>query len=185
MTLEEYVNRNLKNAVLRGYSKDSELTVRLREIRGRTFVVSFVSFISVPDLMRIDLPIEGFVLTVIGRLTSSGDGYYTYTVFDKAGILQRRTKPRYVAFERCEVEGLRSVILDVSENGCQLLSEYRPRLREELRIALAAAPNEPVKGVVMWFVEEEECYRFGVYIPEPNQLWQQVHRSYQTLGEKL
>lgn len=112
MTLEEYVNANLSGAVLRGFSKDGELLVRLRELHGRNLKISFLSFASVPEILRVDIPIEGFVLSVIGKLTAHQEGIYEYTALDKAGILQRRAKPRYAAFEPCSIYGFHSIIIE-------------------------------------------------------------------------
>ncbi|AMW32046.1 PilZ domain-containing protein [Fervidobacterium islandicum] len=178
MTLEEYVNANLSGAVLRGFSKDGELLVRLRELHGRNLKISFLSFASVPEILRVDIPIEGFVLSVIGKLTAHQEGIYEYTALDKAGILQRRAKPRYAAFEPCSIYGFHSIIIDVSENGCQVISEFKPRVKESVEMRLRNNTEEIIDGTVMWSVEEEECYRYGVYIPNPSSSWMKLVEKY-------
>lgn len=181
MTLEEYINTNLSNAILRGFTKDGELTVRLKGISGKNLKVTFLSFVSIPEVLRIDVPIEGFVLTFVGKFLKSEEDVYIYSAFDKAGILQRRAKPRYAAFEPCDIFGFNSLIVDLSENGCQIISLYKPKLREEIEITLGN--GDAIKGIVMWFVEEEECFRYGVYIPTPNDLWLSICEKYVKIGE--
>ncbi|ODN30907.1 PilZ domain-containing protein [Fervidobacterium thailandense] len=184
MTIEDYINTNLRNAILRAYGKDSELSVRFKGLTGRRFTLSFLSFDEIPEVIRVDLPIEGYVVTLVGKLKASDGDEYSYEVFEKAGILQRRSKPRYVSFEPCKVAGFRGVIIDVSENGCQVITEYKPNLREMLRLELTSRGTfETVQ--VMWYVEEEECYRFGAYIPQPSESWSTVSKTYELLGEKL
>ncbi|HCI30100.1 MAG TPA: PilZ domain-containing protein [Fervidobacterium sp.] len=183
MTLEEYVNVNLKNIVIRGFGRESaEYTLKLREIRGRQFRVAFIVLVEAPEILRIDIPIEGFVLTLIGKLMEKQEEDFLYSVFDKAGILQRRTKPRYASFEKCSISGFESLIIDVSENGFQGISEYKPSLKETIEIALS---NSLETGTVMWMVEEEECYRFGVYIQTPSDNWESIYEKYRSIGEKL
>ncbi|MFN3692431.1 MAG: PilZ domain-containing protein [Fervidobacterium sp.] len=181
MTLEEYINTNLSNAILRGLTKDGELTVRLKEISGKNLKVTFLSFVSIPEILRIDVPIEGFVLTFVGKFLKSEEDVYVYTAFDKAGIVQRRAKQRYVAFEHCRIFGFNSLIIDISENGCQIISLYKPRLKEEIEITLDC--GDTIKGIVMWYVEEEECFKYGVYIPNPNDLWLSICEKYVKVGE--
>lgn len=182
MTLEEYVNVNLKNIIVRGFGKDAEYTVKLREIKGRQFKVAFVVRADIPQLLRIDIPIEGVVLTLIGNFVEKDEEDYVYLIFDKAGILQRRAKPRYASFQKCKIFGFKSVILDVSENGFQAISEYKPSLRESIEIDLLGNLE---KGTVMWVVEEEECYRFGAYIESPSENWKDIYEKYHGMGEKL
>lgn len=182
MTLEEYINTNLLNAILRGFTKDGELTVRLKGIEGKEFKVSFLSFVSIPDVLRIDVPIEGFVLTFVGKLSKQEEDIYTYLAFDKAGILQRRAKPRYIAFEPCKIFNFNSLIIDISENGCQILSLYKPKLKEEIEISIA---NESQIGIVMWYVEEEESFKYGVFIPNPKESWININQKYVEIGEIL
>lgn len=182
MTLEEYVNVNLKNIIVRGFGKDAEYTVKLKEIRGRQFKVAFVVRTDIPQLLRIDIPIEGVVLTLIGNFVEKDEEDYVYLIFDKAGILQRRAKPRYASFQKCKIFGFKSVILDVSENGFQAISEYKPSLRESIEIDLLGNLE---KGTVMWVVEEEECYRFGAYIESPSENWKDIYEKYHGMGEKL
>lgn len=182
MTLEEYVNTNLHNAILRGFTKDGELTLRLRGIQKRDIKVSFVSFVNIPDILRVDIPVEGIVLTFVGKLSNVDGDVYIYTAFEKAGILQRRAKPRYASFEPCQIFQFKTVIIDVSENGCQMISEYKPKLREELELKLE---NGIEKAIVMWYVEEEESFRYGAYIPEPGEVWNKICTKYIQIGEKL
>lgn len=182
MTLEEYVNTNLHNAILRGFTKDGEITLRLKGIEKRNIKVSFVSFVNIPDILRVDIPTEGIVLTFVGKLSHADGDIYIYTAFEKVGILQRRSKPRYASFEPCQIFQFRTIIIDVSENGCQVVSEYKPKLREEVEIKLE---NGIEKAVVMWYVEEEESFRYGMYIPEPGEAWNKVCEKYIRIGEKL
>lgn len=182
MTIEEYVNVNLKNIIVRGFGKDAEYTVKLKGIEGRQFRVTFVILKDIPQLLRIDIPIEGVVLTLIGNFVEKDEDDYVYLIFDKAGILQRRAKPRYAAFKECTIFGFKSVILDVSENGFQAISEYKPTLREDIEIDLLGNSE---KGTVMWVVEEEEYYRFGVYIESPSENWKGIYEKYYNMGEKL
>lgn len=182
MTLEEYVNTNLHNAILRGFTKDSELTLRLKGIEKRNIKVAFVSFSSIPDILRVDIPIEGIVLTFVGKLSHLEGDTYIYTAFEKAGILQRRSKPRYASFEPCKIFQFKTVIVDISENGCQVISEYKPKLRENVELKLEDGEEE---GIVMWYVEEEESFRYGIYIPHPTEVWNKVCSKYIQLGERL
>jgi len=184
VTIEDYINTNLRNAILRAYWKKLELSVRFKELSGKRFKLNFLSFDEIPEVIRVDLPVEGYVVTLVGKLVFSEGGEYSYEVFDKVGILQRRSKPRYVSFEPCRVAGFRGIIIDISENGCQVLSEYKPSLRESLRLQLVA--KDLVETVqVMWYVEEEECYRFGAFIPQPSESWSTVLKIYERIGEKL
>lgn len=182
MTLEEYVNTNLYNAILRGFTKDGELTLKLKGIEKRNIKVSFLSFTTIPDILRIDIPVEGIVLTFVGKLSHVEGEVYTYAAFEKVGILQRRSKPRYASFEACEIFKFKTIIIDVSENGCQVISEYKPKLREEIELKLEEGLE---KGIVMWYVEEEESFRCGVYIPDPKQVWNKICSKYVQIGEKL
>lgn len=185
MTLEEYVIANLSGAVLRGFSKDGELLVRLKELKGKSIKVSFLSFSSVPEVLRVDIPIEGFVLSVIGKLSGHEEGIYEYVALEKAGILQRRSKPRYAAFEPCSIYGFNSLIIDVSENGCQVISEFKPRVRENVELKFKGNDEKTLEGNVMWLVEEEECYRYGIYIPNPDAFWMKLVEKYKTIGEVI
>ncbi|MGQ9855470.1 MAG: PilZ domain-containing protein [Fervidobacterium sp.] len=185
MTLEEYINTNLMNAVLRGFTKDGEITVRLKGIRGRVFVITFVTILSIPELLRVDVPIEGFVITFVGKLKSINEGLYEYEALDKVGILQRRTKPRYAAFEECSIYGFDTVIIDVSENGCQVISEFKPKLKEKIEMKLERINSSIVDGTVMWVVEEEECYRYGIFIENISPEWKDLVENYKQIGEGL
>lgn len=182
MTLEEYVNTNLHNAILRGFTKDGELTLRLKGIENKNIKVSFLSFVNIPDILRVDIPVEGIVLTFVGKLSNVDGSTYVYTAFEKAGILQRRAKPRYASFEPCQVAGFKTIIIDISENGCQVISEYKPKLKEEIELKLESGTE---KAIVMWYVEEEESFRYGTYIPNPGEAWVKICAKYVQIGEKL
>lgn len=185
MTLEEYVNANLMNAIVRGYTKYGEVLVRIKELAGKNIKVSFTSFTGVPEILRIDIPVEGFVLTIVGKMTGSEEGVYVYTALDKVGVLQRRTKPRYASFEACSIYGFNTLIIDVSENGCQVISEFKPKVKESIELTFAKKGNEVIEGVTMWAVEEEECYRYGIYIPNATAFWNKLVESYKKIGEVL
>jgi len=185
VTLQEYVNSNLMNAVVRGFTKDGELLVRIKGLYGKTIKVTFMSFLTIPEILRIDIPIEGFVLTIVGRLTHSEEGIYTYTALDKVGVIQRRTKPRYASFETCSIYGFNTIIIDVSENGCQVISEFKPKVKETVELTFNKNKNETIEGTTMWAVEEEECYRYGIYIPNATAYWNQIVEKYKKLGEVL
>ncbi|MGC8903096.1 MAG: PilZ domain-containing protein [Fervidobacterium sp.] len=184
MTIEEYINANLTDAVLRGFAKDGQLAIRMKKLKGKNIYISFLKPSYIPEVLRIDLPIEGYIVTFIGKLSKEEDkNTYVYTALEKAGILQRRAKPRYVAFESCVIfDNFKGVITDISENGCQILSEYKPKFNEIINLFVN---NNNESGKVMWFVEEEECYRCGIYIENASETWTELYKKYSRIGELL
>ncbi|ABS60244.1 PilZ domain-containing protein [Fervidobacterium nodosum] len=183
MTIEEYVNNNLSGAVLKGFTKDEEVALRLKKLNGRQFYVSFIKFTNIPEVLRVDIPVEGYVITFVGKLLNVEENTYVYIALEKAGILQRRTKPRYASFEKCSIyNNFKGVIIDISENGCQILSDYKPNLNETIEIIIS---DHSENGKVMWFVEEEENYRYGIWIPEPSLKWNELYLRYFNIGELL
>ncbi len=179
MTLTEFINTNLKGIMLRAFSKDGEYVVRISGLRKNRVEIIYTGFIPLPKVLRIDVPIEGLVVSLIGRLAEQHSDIYVYQLVDKGGIFQRRSKNRYTSFEKCSISGFRAVMLDISENGCQLLTEFKPTVLEFYTIEFS---NFSVSGKIMWYVEEDELYRCGVFIPETTEEWNVLFEKYKNLG---
>ncbi len=179
MTLTEYINTNLKGIMLRGFSKDGEYVIRISGIRKNRVEIIYNGFVPLPKLMRIDVPIEGLVISLVAQLVEQHSDIYIYQLLEKGGLFQRRSKERYTSFEKCQIGGFKAIMLDISESGCQLLAELKPTVLEFYNIEFS---NFSVSGKIMWYVEEDELYRCGIFVPETNEDWNNLFDKYKKLG---
>ncbi|QTA37840.1 PilZ domain-containing protein [Thermosipho ferrireducens] len=184
MRVSEYLNKNISGMyVMARDLQDNKFPIRFIRLEKEGFIeIESEKELLIGSTIKIEIPINGIVAAFVGQVTETTDKRYKLTLNQKAGLIQRRTKPRYACFVDISLENEKGVLIDISENGGQIITTLNPKINEEYKLAIN---NEIVQIKIVWSMNEEEVYRCGFFMSSPPESWKNLLKKFVRFNERV
>lgn len=135
----------------------------------KKFIVETDSPLPVGESVTLRLSISGWNLNMPCVVEKVEGEKAILKPLGKVKIKEKRREKRVPTVKRCEIEGIKSTLLDVSYHGMRILNLYDFDMEKEVTVKLG---DKSLKGIVRWKKSEEaDLKSVGVLIDEPPEWW--------------